>query len=111
MPYQPSDIVLLPFPFPDLSALKRRPVLVVLPPDSRGDFLAAQITSQPQKPPAWPLEDADFLLGVLPKASWVRVDKLFTLNASLIVHRAAQLKPKVFADIHQSICSALGCSA
>ncbi len=111
MSYQPSDIVLLPFPFSDLSALKRRPVLIVAAPDARGDFLAVQITSQPQTAPALRLQDSDFLLGTLPKASWVRVDKLFTLNAALIVHRAGQLQPAAFATIQKSICHSLGCGA
>ena len=48
----PSEIVLLPIPFTDLSASKRRPVLVLKAGNARGDFLAAQITSQTQYRPA-----------------------------------------------------------
>jgi mRNA interferase MazF len=40
----PSEIVLLPFPFTDLSATNRRPVLVLKEGNAQGDFLAAQIT-------------------------------------------------------------------
>ena len=43
---QPSEIVLLPFPFSDLSSTKLRPVLVLLASNLQGDFLAAQVTSQ-----------------------------------------------------------------
>lgn len=111
MSYQPSDIVLLPFPFSDLSALKRRPVLIVAAPDARGDFLAAQITSQPQTAPALSITANDYSLGTLPKASWVRVDKLFTLNVALIVHRAGQITPAAFARIQQGICYSLGCGS
>ena len=46
MTYQPSDLVLLPFPFSDLSAQKKRPVLVMTAPNAQGDFLAVQISSQ-----------------------------------------------------------------
>lgn len=42
----PSDVVLLPFPFSDLSANKKRPVLILKVANFQGDFLAVQITSQ-----------------------------------------------------------------
>ncbi len=38
--YQPSEVVLLPFPFTDLSASKKRPVLILEKPNFQGDFLA-----------------------------------------------------------------------
>ena len=43
-----SDIVLIPFPFSDLSHQKRRPVLLFTAPDTFGDFLAS---SQQWLPP------------------------------------------------------------
>jgi len=39
MIYQPSDIVLIPFPFTDLTAIKKRPVLVITPENNQGDFI------------------------------------------------------------------------
>lgn len=83
--YQPSDVVLLPFPFSDLSAHKKRPVLILKAENVQGDFLAVQITSQPGYESALVLEQSDFSVGVLPKTSFVRPDKLITLNKSLVV--------------------------
>ena len=40
-----GDVVLLPFPFTDLSATKKRPVLLLSDEDSLGDFLALAVTS------------------------------------------------------------------
>lgn len=40
-----GDLVGIPFPYSDLSTQKRRPVLVVTAPDSRGDFMGLQVTS------------------------------------------------------------------
>lgn len=37
--YQPSEIVLLPFPFSDLPANKKRPVLIMKAANLQGDFL------------------------------------------------------------------------
>jgi mRNA interferase MazF len=108
--FRRCDVVLLPFPFTDLSAAKRRPVLLPTDPDARGDFLAAQVTSQSGHHDAHALHPADLALGSLPKASYVRVSKLFTLNVSLVAHRAAGLTEGAFKRVREEICAALGCS-
>jgi mRNA interferase MazF len=46
MTVQPGDIVLIPFPFSDLSTTKKRLVLAITMLDSRGDFTALAITSR-----------------------------------------------------------------
>lgn len=40
------DLVLVPFPFTDLSTGKRRPVLCLTNADGFGDFLAAAVTTK-----------------------------------------------------------------
>lgn len=72
---QPCDIVLLNFPFTDLSATKQRPVLVLTEATVHGYFTAAQVTSQLHHLVQMVLRDSDFELGRLPKASIVRPDK------------------------------------
>ena len=42
-----GDVVIIPFPYSDLSQSKRRPALV-LAEAGRGDFLLCQITSPPR---------------------------------------------------------------
>ncbi|MBK8636877.1 MAG: type II toxin-antitoxin system PemK/MazF family toxin [Chromatiaceae bacterium] len=106
---QPCDIVLLPFPFTDLSASKLRPVLVMTDVMVSGDFLAAQVTSQTHHRVRVPLRDSDFELGQLPKASIVRPDKIFTLNQSLVVRRVGRLNRLAFERILAGICQYLGC--
>lgn len=107
--YQASDIVLLPFPFSDLSASKKRPVLILKTPNQQGDFLAIQITSQPGFDNALVLQQQDFALGLLPKISFVRPDKLVTLNTSLIVQRMGKLSDSAFARILHAICLTMDC--
>ncbi|MFZ0791309.1 MAG: hypothetical protein WAM94_16990 [Chromatiaceae bacterium] len=77
----------MPFPFTDLSAIKRRPVLVLKASNAQGDFLAVQITSQMSYRPAVRLTAEDFDLGGLPKESIVRPDKVF--HPERIAHRSA----------------------
>ncbi len=85
--FERGDLLLVPFPFSDLSAAKRRPVLVLTAPDEYGDFIALPVTSRPQAEHGVPLTSADLLRGALPIASWVRTDRIVTLNASLVSSR------------------------
>lgn len=106
-----GDIVLLPFPFTDLSAAKKRPVLVLSDEDGLGDFLVLAITSQAGHAASLPLLQTDMRVGTLPKSSWVRTDKLFTLNRQLIVARFGQVRSEFLGKAHQAACTRLGCGA
>jgi mRNA interferase MazF len=105
----PSEIVLLPFPFTDLSATKRRLVLVLKAGNAQGDFLAVQITSQLSYRPAVRLIAEDFELGGLRKESIVRPDKVFTLNEALIIRRVGKLTSSGFERILETVCQQVGC--
>lgn len=114
--FQPSEVVLLPFPFTDLSASKKRPVLILKTPNSQGDFLAVPITSQSGYENSLVLQQDDFILGLLPKISYVRPDKLVTLpdklvtlNESLVIQRIAKLSDIAFARIHRAVCLNTNC--
>jgi len=77
-------VILVRFPFSDLSQSKLRPA-VVLADCGRGDWLLCQITSNPYSDPrAIRLTDADFQSGSLHKVSFSRPAKLFTAHQSLI---------------------------
>ncbi len=104
-----SDIVQIPFPFSDLTRQKRRPVLLLSMPDMFGDFLAAAITSQAGHDDAVSLRDEDLVEGQLPKVSWVRATRLFSLNRDIVIVKLGNLKPEAFERIHEEICVKLGC--
>jgi mRNA interferase MazF len=96
-------VVLLPFPFSDLSAQKLRPALV-LADAGRDDWLLCQITSKPYADArAVALADQDFASGGLQLLSYARPAKLFTANASLVQSIAGELAPVA----HQRVCDAL----
>ena len=102
-----GGVVLVPFPFSDLSASKLRPALVVAASGS-GDWICAQITSNPYSDGnATEITDADFQTGSLHRVSYVRPGKLFTAN-EVIFHRHVGLLyhsrlMKVRTDIIQLI--------
>ena len=76
MTFERGALLLVPFPFTDLSAAKRRPVLALTAPDSYGDFVALPVTSRPQAEHGLPLAPTDLVKGSLPMASWIRTDRM-----------------------------------
>ena len=84
-------MILVPFPFSDLSRSTLRPA-VVLADVGRGDMVLCQVTSNSfADPRAIELTSADFADGSLQRVSYARPGKLFTANASLAVRRIGKL--------------------
>lgn len=85
-----GDVVLVPFPFTDLSATKQRPALVVSPDEwnaAQPDVMLVAITSQMGVSPGLQdlmLDSADVAAAGLPKPSRVRATKLFTMHSGLL---------------------------
>ena len=79
-----GSVVLVRFPFSDLSQSKLRPA-VVLADSGRGDWLLCQITSKPYSDlRAIEITDRDFRTGSLRVISYARPAKLFTAHHILI---------------------------
>lgn len=80
-----GTVVLVPFPFSDLSQSVKRPA-VVLAQVKYGDIILCQITSNPYADHlAIELTDPNFRKGTLQRISYVRPSKLFTANEQLII--------------------------
>lgn len=102
-----GEVVLVPFPFSDLTLSKVRPALCVAD-AGRGDWVLCQITSQPYgDPAAVPLQASDFASGGLQVSSYVRPGKLFTAHAGLILHSVGELNPAAFARVQSAIVAIL----
>jgi mRNA interferase MazF len=109
MTCSPGDLVGIPFPYSDESAKKRRPVLVVTPPDSHNDFMGLAVTSVPTEQSAVRIDEKAMKSGHLPKPSWIRIDKIFTLSDSLIVRNYGVLHSAAFQEVVKQLCDYIGC--
>jgi hypothetical protein len=67
------------------------------------------VTSQAGHEDAITLTQADFQEGFLPKPSYVRASKLYTLNERAVAHRFGALTPTAFTRTQTAICTVLGC--
>ena len=87
-----GQVVLIPFPFSDLSRSKMRPA-VVLAEAGRDDWILCKVTSNPYGDDrALTLADRDFKSGSLRIKSYARPGKLFTANATLTVETIGVLR-------------------
>lgn len=100
-----GDVVVVPFPFSDLSENKRRPALVVA--DLTGDdIILCQITSRPISDEyTISLEETDFSEGSLPHPSNIRPNKLFTADSHIIIYKAGIVVPEKLSAVLEVIVS------
>ena len=102
-----GDIVVVPFPFSDLTQAKRRPALVLAELDG-DDRILCQITSQHVRDRyAIELDDSDFETGTLKQKSNIRPSRMFTSDIRIILYRVGQLKPDKVAKIIEKVVDIL----
>lgn len=103
-----GSVVLVTFPFSDLSASKLRPA-IVLASAGRDDWIMCQVTSNPYADPrAVQITNADFAAGSLQRVSFARPGKLFTANSSLIRAEVGRLASDSLAKIRGAVLVLLG---
>jgi len=98
-----GDIVIIPFPFSDLSGSKKRPAFVAA--DLIGDdIIVCQITSKSKSDPfALSLGTHDFISGGLPVDSFIRPNKIFTADKNCILSVAGHLSENKIRDALNAI--------
>lgn len=101
----PFDVILVPFPFADLSSNKKRPCLVLStpkPPRLKDHLVVAMITSQVSGP-FFPhdVEITDYKFAGLPKPSLIRLAKVVTLDSLLILKTLGALHEKDQAKVRK----------
>lgn len=94
-----GDVVVVPFPFSDLSAAKRRPALVAAT-LTGDDVVLCQITSRLFADAyAVSITDGDFVSGQLRQDSNVRPNRLFTADSAIIAYTAGRLNAVKMVEI------------
>jgi len=98
-----GDVVVLPFPFSDFSASKKRQALVVA--TLRGDdIILCQITSVARNDKySIPLKNQDFKQGKLNVDSMIRPNRLFTADISIILYKIGSLKDNKSKEVEDAI--------
>jgi len=86
-----GDVVVVPFPFSDLTQAKRRPALVIAKLEG-DDLILCQITSQAIRDNyAISIDDKDFETGSLKQSSNVRPNRIFTADSHIVLYKIGNL--------------------
>jgi mRNA interferase MazF len=114
MSFNRGDVVLVPFPFTDLTTQKQRPGLVISSKDfndSSPDAILLAITSQISKDlqySDYPLSLDEQKRGGLPKSSIVKATKVVTLSQALIRKTLGRLPQETVDQIVGKLVSIIG---
>lgn len=105
--YNQGDILLIPIPFSDLTANKKRPVLVLsnsVYNEKTEDIIVAAITSNlSEKKYSVLIYNEDMKEGALKTASLIRVDKIYTLSKSIIIRKFGSLRPETIEKAKEKL--------
>ena len=109
-----GDVVLVPFPFTDLTAEKLRPAVIVSVDPQRIDVVIAFVSSvvSPEEPSETDYvlrqDDADFVRTGLKKTSTFRMRKLLTIERSRIIRRLGRVGPAMQKQLDIRLRQAVG---
>ncbi len=105
--HKQGDIVLIPVPFTDLTSQKKRPTIIISSNtynEANEDIVVVALTSN--------IEPRDFTItlttddlekGNLKVTSMIRVDKIYTLNKSIILKTFGRVKPAILTKTKDSL--------
>ncbi|MDA8169451.1 MAG: type II toxin-antitoxin system PemK/MazF family toxin [Nitrospiraceae bacterium] len=94
-----GDVVVVPFPFSDLTQAKRRPALVIATLEG-DDVILSQITSKTVRDRySISLEESDFERGSLKQPSNIRPNRIFTADSHIILYSVGSIKTAKLAQV------------
>ncbi len=98
-----GDVVVLPFPYTDLSTTKKRPTLVVA--TLKGDnIVLAQITTKERNDEdIISLRKSDFASGMLKVDSKIMPSILFTAEFSSVDYKAGKIKQEKIKEVQNKL--------
>jgi len=105
-----GDIVVIPFPFSDLSQSKRRPALIIATLEG-DDAILCQITSKTIKDIyAISIDDSDFDAGNLKQPGNIRPNRLFTADSQIILYRAGHIRNDKMNQVVGELIEIMNCA-
>ena len=98
--FNQREIVLIPFPYSDLTGAKQRPALIVSNNlfNKTQDRICCLITSNPTNE-GLEIRREDFEEGNLPFRSWVKPQRLFTIDERIIRKKLCRASTKLHEKI------------
>lgn len=96
-----GDIVLIPFPFTDLSGLKNRPALILIA--GEADITLSFITTQLKWEEPLDVVIEPSLENGIKRTSIIRLSKLATLDKDLVLGKLGNLSQSEMATVNKNL--------
>ena len=98
-----GDVVVLPFPYTDLSTTKKRPALVTAA--LKGDnIILAQITTKKRDDEdIINLKKSDFVSGIIKIDSYIMPSIIFTAESFSVDYKAGKLKQEKIKEVEKKL--------
>ena len=100
--FDQGEILLIPVPFSNLSSVKKRPVLVLsnnAHNSSSKDIIVIAITSNLAQQ-GIEISNNSLTDGFLPKKSIIKVDKVYTLEAGIVIKKIGKINNNVLSNVY-----------
>jgi len=96
--YRPGDVVLIPYPFSDLSGVKQRPALILVSIESQNEAVCLMLTSQ-RKGGSYEYVVKKWKESGLYSPTVARISRLFTVDHKIIITKIGRLNNEEFLEI------------
>jgi len=99
------DIVFIPFPYTNLSKIKKRPALIL---SNKNTFksICCAITKNPNRKGIY-IRNNDLYNGELKYNSTIIPDSIFTIDKSIVVKKVGTLNKDKTKEVINSVCKAI----
>ena len=103
--FNQGDILIVPFPFSDLTRVRQRPVLILSKSSylmECEDVITCGVTSNLKDSKySILIDNSDLVEGNIPVKSRIKVDKLFTLEQRIIIKKIGKINKETFNKVRK----------
>lgn len=96
--FEPGDVILVPFPFSDLSGVKKRPALVLAVAGRLQEMICLMLTSLPGKD-GLSHSVSNWQAAGLLKPTTARLHRIFTIDRSLVMGKLGSVDAGEYGEI------------
>lgn len=102
--FNQKDIVLIPFPYSDLTLSKKRPALIISNEKINNiqDRICCLVTTKPHKNDLT-IEKNSFEEGTLPFKSFIKPHRIFTIHEKIIIKKLCRIKDSLHNSVIRKI--------
>lgn len=103
--FEQGDILIVPFPFSDLTSVRQRPVIIVSKTEDNektDDVITCGITSNLKDSKySILIDNEDLESGRIPKKSRIKVNKIFTLEKKIVKKKVGKVKISILDRVKE----------